>query len=297
VLNSLRFALKSINMETIRTVKELQRAVKKNLLTPLGFVPTMGALHNGHLSLVRNAVSSCPQVVVSIYVNPTQFNDKSDLKNYPRTIDDDLIMLSAVLREKDIVFIPIDKEIYPEEDKREFHFGNLDRVMEARERPGHFNGVAQVVSRLFEIVKPDIAFFGQKDFQQLAVIRELVRQTGNKVKIISNPIIREEDGLAMSSRNRLLESEVRKKAGVIWSAISEASSMIHDHDIPFLISYVINTIEKAEGFHVEYFNIVDDEELIPVNTKEEMKKGKRYFGCVAVKAGKIRLIDNIEIPL
>lgn len=297
ILNSLRFALKSEKMKTLSTVKGLQGAVKKTRLAPLGFVPTMGALHSGHLSLVQNAVSACPLVVVSIYVNPTQFNDKNDLKNYPRTISDDLIMLRTVLREKDIVFTPDDKEIYPEEDKQEFNFGNLDRVMEALIRPGHFNGVAQVVGRLFEIVKPDIAFFGQKDFQQLAVIRELVRQTGNKVKIIGNPIIREEDGLAMSSRNRLLEIDIRKKAGVIWSTISEASSMIHDHDIPFLVSYVKNSIENAEGFNVEYFSIVDDEELMPVSTKAEMKKGKRYFGCVAVKAGRIRLIDNIEIPL
>jgi len=284
-------------MRVISTVNELLKAEKKSRLSPLGFVPTMGALHQGHLSLVQNAISMCPLVVVSIYVNPTQFNDKNDLKNYPRTIGDDLIMLRKSLRKEDIVFTPDNKEIYPEEDKRIFHFGNLDRVMEALHRPGHFNGVAQVVSRLFDIVKPDIAFFGQKDFQQLAVIKELVRQTGNKVKIIGNPIIREADGLAMSSRNRLLDSEIRKNAGVIYSAISAASAMIHDHDIPYLISYVGKTIEKVKGFNVEYFNIVDDEELRPVNTKAEMKKGKKYFGCVAVKAGKIRLIDNIEIPL
>jgi len=284
-------------MKVATSVKGLQGAVKKAHLTPLGFVPTMGALHDGHLSLVQNAVSLCPLVVVSIYINPTQFNDKNDLKRYPRTPDEDLRMLRNVLREKDIVFTPGDNEIYPEEDKREFHFGNLDRVMEALHRPGHFNGVAQVVSRLFDIVKPDVAFFGQKDFQQLAVIKELVRQTGLKVKIIANPIIREEDGLAMSSRNRLLENEIRIKAGVIWSAISSAAAMINDYDIPEIIAYVKETIENEEGFTVEYFNVVDDEELLPVSSKEEMKKGKKYFGCVAVMAGKIRLIDNIEIPL
>jgi pantoate--beta-alanine ligase len=284
-------------MKVISAVNDLLEAEKKSTHSPLGFVPTMGALHLGHLSLVQNAISMCPMVVVSIYVNPTQFNDKNDLKDYPRTIGDDLIMLRKSLRKEDIVFTPDDKEIYPEEDKRIFHFGNLDRVMEALHRPGHFNGVAQVVSRLFDIVKPDIAFFGQKDFQQLAVIKELVRQTGSKVKIIGNPIIREADGLAMSSRNRLLESEIRNNAGVIYSAISTASAMIHEHDIPYLISYVIKTIENVKGFNIEYFNIVDDEELRPVNAKSEMKKGKRYFGCVAVKAGKIRLIDNIEIPL
>jgi len=284
-------------MKVISTVNELLKAEKKSTHSPLGFVPTMGALHPGHLSLVQKAISMCPLVVVSIYVNPTQFNDKNDLENYPRTIGDDLTMLRKSLRKEDIVFTPDDKEIYPEEDKRIFHFGNLDRVMEALHRPGHFNGVAQVVSRLFDIVKPDIAFFGQKDFQQLAVIKELVRQTGNKVKIIGNPIIREADGLAMSSRNRLLDSEIRNNAGVIYSAISEASAMIHEHDIPYLISHVVKTIENVKGFNIEYFNIVDDEQLRPVNKKSEMKKGKRYFGCVAVKAGKIRLIDNIEIPL
>jgi pantoate--beta-alanine ligase len=154
-----------------------------------------------------------------------------------------------------------------------------------------------VVSRLFEIVKPDIAIFGQKDFQQLAVIKELVRQMGNKVKIIGNPIVREDDGLAMSSRNRLLDPEKRKKAGIIYSAISAAANMINDHDIPYLISYVKKSIERVEGFSVEYFEIVDDKELIPVAARCEMKNGKKYFGCIAVRTGNIRLIDNIEIPL
>jgi pantoate--beta-alanine ligase len=284
-------------MKVVSTVKELQKATKGPDSSPLGFVPTMGALHRGHITLVQNAENLCRKVVVSIYVNPTQFNDKNDLKNYPRTLDDDLALLQSVLREKDIVFTPDDKEIYPVEDRRVFHFGNLDNVMEALHRPGHFNGVAQVVSRLFEIVKPDIAIFGQKDFQQLAVIKELVRQMGNKVKIIGNPIIRENNGLAMSSRNRLLDQAIRKKAGIIYSAISSAASMINDHDIPYLITYVKRTIERTEGFSVEYFEIVDDKELKPVAARCDMKKGKNYFGCIAVRAGNIRLIDNIEIPL
>jgi pantoate--beta-alanine ligase len=284
-------------MKIVSTIRELQGSLKRTGLSPAGFVPTMGALHKGHLSLVHNAVSSCPLIVVSIYVNPTQFNDKNDLKNYPRTLNEDLAILRKVLREHDLVFTPDDKEIYPVEDKREFHFGNLDNVMEALHRPGHFNGVAQVVTKLFDIVKPDAAFFGQKDFQQLAVIRELVRQTGNKVKIISCPIIREEDGLAMSSRNSLVDPEIRKKAGIIYRAISEASGMIKDHDIPELDDFVRKTIENVKGFSVEYFNIVDDKELKPVSTRTEIKKDRRYFGCIAVKAGKIRLIDNIEIPL
>jgi len=284
-------------MKVVASVKELKGFIESVNLSPLGFVPTMGALHAGHISLVRNAISICPQVIVSIYVNPTQFNDKNDLKNYPRTLEKDLIMLREVLRENDMVFTPDDKEIYPEEDKREFHFGNLDKVMEALQRPGHFNGVAQVVSRLFDIVRPDIAYFGQKDFQQLAVIRDLVRQTGNRIKIVGNPIVREEDGLAMSSRNRLLDRRIRGKAGIIYTTISKASRLIYEHDIPYLTVFVKTNIENEEGFEVEYFNIVDEKELKPVKIKSEMKKGMRYFGCIAVKAGEIRLIDNIEIPL
>ena len=169
--------------------------------------------------------------------------------------------------------------------------------MEALHRPGHFNGVAQVVSRLFEIVNPDIAYFGMKDFQQVAVIKELVKQTGYKVRIVGSPIVRESDGLAMSSRNRLLEPEIRKNASVIYNTIMRASAMIIDLDIPDIKEYVRKTIGKENGFSVEYFEIVDDTGLIPVLKKREMKKKKRYFGCIAVKAGKIRLIDNIEFPL
>ena len=284
-------------MKVISTVNELQYQIRKMHLSPVAFVPTMGALHEGHLSLVKSAVTQCPVVVVSIYVNPKQFNNKNDLKNYPVTLDNDLALLEKVLRETDIVFTPDNKEIYPEEDKREFRFGNLDNVMEAMHRPGHFNGVAQVVSRLFEIVRPDIAIFGMKDFQQLAVIKELIKQTGNKVKIIENPIIRENDGLAMSSRNMLLEPGIRKDASIIYKTISSASSMITGHDIPEIKSFVENSINNIPEFKFEYFDIVDDTELIPVSKRSEMKKGKRYFGCIAVRAGKIRLIDNIEIGL
>jgi pantoate--beta-alanine ligase len=169
--------------------------------------------------------------------------------------------------------------------------------MEALHRPGHFNGVAQVVSRFFEIIKPDIAYFGIKDFQQLAVIKSLVKQTGNKVKIIGNPIVRENDGLAMSSRNQLLDPEIRKHANIIYKTISAAASMIEKSDINEIKSFVKDSINNLPGFNVEYFEIVDDTELIPVTIKDEMRKDKRYFGCIAVHAGKIRLIDNIEIGL
>jgi pantoate--beta-alanine ligase len=284
-------------MKVISTVANFQKEIGNNRPSPFGFVPTMGALHEGHLSLVRNAIASCPLVAVSIFVNPTQFNDTEDLKNYPRTLENDIGLLDTVMRKKDLLFAPDESEIYPSEDKREFKFGNLDMVMEALHRPGHFNGVAQVVSRLFDIVKPDFAYFGQKDFQQLAVVKELVKQTGQNVKIIGNPIIREADGLAMSSRNRLLEPDLRARAGIIFKTISAASEMVFKEDFKYIKRFVTDNIEKERGFEVEYFEIVDEDELIPVNSLPGIRKGSRYFGCIAVKAGGIRLIDNIEIPL
>jgi len=284
-------------MKIIITVKELQRHLEKLNISPVGFVPTMGALHEGHISLVRHATKKCPVVIVSIYVNPTQFNDREDLKNYPRTIEADLLLLKDHLRKEDVVFTPDDKEVYPVKDIRVFSFGNLDNVMEALHRPGHFNGVAQVVSRLFDIVRPDIAFFGKKDFQQVAVINSMVRQMNLKIRIIACPIIREQDGLAMSSRNRLLEKGIRKNAPVIHRTISKTAEMISTREVAQIKKYVRSSIGKKNGFKVEYFEIVDDKDLIPVNKKSEMKKGKRYYGCIAVKAGKVRLIDNIEIPL
>jgi pantoate--beta-alanine ligase len=284
-------------MKRASTINDLKVNLTGRNLLPSGFVPTMGALHNGHLSLVAEAIKECKIVIVSIFVNPTQFNDREDLKNYPRTIARDLDMLSGVMRENDIIFTPDTDEIYPEPDTRIFNFGNLDKVMEGSLRPGHFNGVAQVVSRLFDIVNPDIAFFGQKDFQQLTIIRELVRQTGNRVKIISCPIIRESDGLAMSSRNQLLDPDIRNKAGIIYRTISKAAAIAGTMEIADLKEFVNSAINKVPGFIVEYFEIADDKELVIVNKKSEIRSDKKYFGCIAVKAGKIRLIDNLEISL
>jgi pantoate--beta-alanine ligase len=284
-------------MKLSSTVADLHNKISECQLNPLGFVPTMGALHEGHLSLVENAVKKCRLVIVSIFVNPTQFNDKNDLSNYPRTLDEDLEMLGKGLRVNDIVFTPSVKEIYPSVDKRIFNFGNLDNVMEALHRPGHFNGVAQVVSRLFQIVDPDFAYFGQKDFQQLAVVKELVRQTGLKVKIIGNPIIRENDGLAMSSRNRLLKPEIRKNASVIFRTISMVSEKLKEHEISEIKKWVEDAINSVPGFRVEYFEIADDAELIPLSWKSGISSKRKYFACIAVKAGDIRLIDNIEIAL
>jgi pantoate--beta-alanine ligase len=284
-------------MKMIKKVSELQEIIKGLNMSPLGLVPTMGALHKGHLSLVRNAITECPLIVVSIYVNPTQFNDKDDLRNYPRPIETDIANLNKVLRENDIVFNPDDNEIYPVEDKRVFSFGNLDNVMEALHRPGHFNGVAKVVTRLFDIINPDVAFFGLKDLQQLAVIRELVRQEGYRIRIVENPIIRESDGLAMSSRNTLLEPELRKKASIIYKTLSTAAGMLRKHDLPEIREFVKKRIGKSGMFSVEYFEIADERELIPVSSKSEIRKNRQYYGCIAVMAGKIRLIDNIEFPV
>jgi pantoate--beta-alanine ligase len=284
-------------MNKVTTRSEVKDHLSKAALSPIGFVPTMGALHAGHISLVREAVRQCPVTVVSIFVNPTQFNDKNDLKNYPRTEDKDIELLKTVMREYDLIFIPPVSEIYPVEDKRVFSFGSLEKVMEGLHRPGHFNGVAQVVSNLFDIVKPDIAFFGQKDFQQLTIIKELVRQTGSKIKITGCPIVREKDGLAMSSRNQLLEPVIRERAGIIFQTISKAAGMLPGNEISAVREYVVKTINGTEGFNIEYFEIVDDAQLIPVKTLKELVPGKKYFGCIALKAGRIRLIDNIEISL
>jgi pantoate--beta-alanine ligase len=284
-------------MKRVNTIKQVRSHLENYGKASVGFVPTMGALHNGHLSLVKASSESCKMTVISIFVNPTQFNDPVDLKNYPRTINEDLALLSKVLRENDLVFIPEVKEIYPEPDNRVFSFGNLDRVMEGLHRPGHFNGVAQVVSKLFEIVRPDMVFFGQKDFQQLTIIRELVRHAGNKIRVISCPIIRETDGLAMSSRNKLLEPEIRSRAGIIYTTISEAARMAGKKDIPEIKDHVIGTINKTPGFKIEYFEVADDTELKLLGDKKDIIRERKYFGCIAVRAGKIRLIDNVEFPL
>jgi len=275
-----------------REVKEFKAAVTAG---PLGFVPTMGALHNGHLSLVKEAKKRCRYVGVSIFVNPTQFNDPSDLERYPRTPDDDIRLLSSVLEENDFVFMPSVSEMYPTPDNRVFHFGNIEKVMEGPNRPGHFNGVAQVVSTLLNIVKPDMAFFGLKDFQQVAVIKDMVRQLKLNVEIVPCPIIREADGLAMSSRNRLLLPEHRKVAGEIYKTLVHASAMAPYSEITDIKKYVTEHIDSLGGFKTEYFEIVDSESLTPLMHKKDIVKDKKYFGCIALHAGAVRLIDNIEL--
>lgn len=293
-----RFAdLKANIMKVLTTAKEVKDHYRISVLRSPGFVPTMGALHEGHLSLVANAVENCRMAAVSIFVNPTQFNDPQDLQKYPRTLESDLEMLSGLLRENDFVFVPLVEEIYPEPDTRRFDFGELERVMEGVHRPGHFNGVAQVVSRLFDIIRPSCAFFGQKDFQQLTIIRELARREYPKTEIIACPIIREKDGLAMSSRNRRLLLQHRERAGEIYRTLIAAAAMISDYEIKDIREFVSDRINMIPDFRLEYFEIVEDGTLAPVRQVIEMSPEKKYYGCIALWAGDIRLIDNIEIGL
>ncbi len=254
----------------------------------IGFVPTMGALHQGHLSLIELAASTCDVVAVSIFVNPTQFNDAADLERYPRDLEKDRTLLSQTRCE--LLFVPTVKEIYPKADKRVFDFGSLDKVMEGKYRPGHFNGVAQVVSRLFEITQPHKAFFGEKDFQQLVLIRAMVHQLNLDVQIVAAPIIREPDGLAMSSRNANLTPAQRKSAPLIADTLFKSRNFAASNDIDATRAEVIEKINLDPNLEVEYFEIVDGLSLERVDNWAE---SDYIVGCIAVFAGKVRLIDNV----
>jgi pantoate--beta-alanine ligase len=277
-------------MRLLKTVSELQFALfeaHRNRRT-IGFVPTMGALHTGHLALVRQAVEENDAAVVSIFINPTQFNDPNDLLHYPRTLEADCERLKDAGAA--IVFAPSVEEIYPAPDRRQFDFGNLATIMEGQFRPGHFNGVAQVVSRLFDVVKPDRAYFGEKDFQQLAIIRDMVKQLHLPVEIISHPIVREADGLAMSSRNIRLSPELRKNAPAIARILSESRKEMNHFSTEALKREVIDRINAVPGLKTEYFELVDGDSL---QTMNDWAASKFIVGCIAVYAGEVRLIDNI----
>lgn len=277
-------------METITNSEELRRALGSRDRSGIGFVPTMGALHAGHRSLVERARRECATVVVSVFVNPTQFNDKTDLKNYPRTPEADLRLLEEV--GADYVFMPSVEEVYPEPDTRTFDFGMIDKVMEGATRSGHFNGVAQVVSRLFDLVKPAKAYFGEKDFQQIAVIREMVRQLRIPVEIIPCPIVRGEDGLALSSRNTLLDTDHRTAAPYIYKVLKAAVEKSHQTTPDQLAAWVTAQVESNPLLKVIYFQVVDAATMQQVRTWEESPV---IQGCIAVQAGDIRLIDNIKL--
>ena len=277
-------------MKTFHKVSDLRQELAQLDARGIGFVPTMGALHAGHRSLVEKARKECQTVVVSVFVNPTQFNDKNDLKHYPRTPEADAAVLEAA--GADYVLMPSVEEIYPEPDTRQFDFGEVDKVMEGATRPGHFNGVAQVVSRLFDIVSPAKAYFGEKDFQQIAVIKAMVRQLGLKVEIVECPIIRDEDGLALSSRNTLLTPEHRAAAPHIYEVISQCAAKAEELSPAELTAWVTEEVEKNPLLKVIYFQAVDALSMQQVASWEQ---SPRIQGCIAVQAGDIRLIDNVKI--
>ena len=277
-------------MKTFSKVSDLRKELATLDPAGVGFVPTMGALHAGHRSLVEKARRECKTVVVSVLVNPTQFNDKNDLRNYPRTPEADAAVLEAA--GADYVLMPSVEEIYPEPDTREFDFGQVDKVMEGATRPGHFNGVAQVVSRLFAIVEPKKAYFGEKDFQQIAVIKAMVKQLGLDVEIVECPIIRDVDGLALSSRNTLLTPEYRAAAPHIYEVISQCAAKSKELSPAELTEWVVGQVEADGLLKVIYFQAVDATTLQQVTSWDE---SPRIQGCIAVQAGEIRLIDNVKI--
>jgi pantoate--beta-alanine ligase len=272
---------------TIITTQSYLAPFKKSNKT-IGFVPTMGALHQGHLALVKQAKAENDIVVVSIFVNPIQFNNKEDLLKYPRTFEADAAMLEA--EGCDVIFYPDENQMYPEPDNSVYDFGQLDKVMEGKFRPGHFNGVAIVVKKLFDIVLPDKAYFGEKDYQQLQVIKALVIQKNIPVTIIPCPIYREADGLAMSSRNMRLTAGERAVAPIIYQILLQAKSKVYQLNPVELSEWVIQQIKSNTRFTLEYFEIVDTATLLPViNFNNEQSA----IGCIAVFLGDVRLIDNI----
>jgi len=278
-------------MYIFNTIKETSDYLsrKKGQGLRIGFVPTMGALHEGHLSLMRRAKKENDLLAVSIFVNPIQFNNMQDLEKYPRDLAKDRALLEQV--GCDVLFAPDADEMYPEPETRVYDFGSLEQVMEGASRKGHFNGVAVVVYKLFEIIGPDRAYFGEKDFQQLAIIKELVRKYKLPVEIIPCPIVREADGLAMSSRNERLMEDERKIAPKISQILKEAKTKTEELNPAELKTWVTEQFEKEPQFRLDYFEIADDTYLQPV---ENWNKSTGTMGFAAVFLGNVRLIDNIR---
>lgn len=278
-------------MEIVSTIASLKKAIKnfRDKGENVGLVPTMGALHKGHISLVKKCIAENGCCVVSVFVNPTQFNDKKDLLLYPRTPQEDYRLLEEA--GCNIVFAPEVEEMYPEEDTRIFNLGPVAEVMEGKFRPGHFNGVAQIVSKLFYAVEPDNAYFGEKDFQQIAVIRSMAKELKlDNINIIAVPIVREEDGLALSSRNRRLSPEQRKNAPKIWETLNKSCKFAESHTVAETAGFVIDSLNAIEQMRVEYYEIVDGNTLMPVSDWNETDY---IVGCITVFCGEVRLIDNV----
>lgn len=278
-------------MKIVHAIKDLQEALAdlRAQGKTVGLVPTMGALHAGHASLVKRSVAENDATVVSVFVNPTQFNDKNDLAKYPRTLEADCRLLEQC--GATVAFAPSVKEIYPEPDTRHFSFPPLDTVMEGAYRPGHFNGVCQIVSKLFNLVKPDRAYFGEKDFQQLAIIREMVRQLKFPLQIVGCPIIREADGLALSSRNTRLSAEQRRQALKISQTLFASVDYAATHTVAQTKQFVEDAIAAAPGLRLEYFELVDGNTLQKI---ADWADTDYAVGCITVFCGEVRLIDNIK---
>ncbi|RGN45457.1 MULTISPECIES: pantoate--beta-alanine ligase [unclassified Bacteroides] len=278
-------------MKLVHTISDLQAELSalKAQNKKVGLVPTMGALHAGHASLVKRCVEENDVAVVSVFVNPTQFNDKNDLIKYPRTLDADCELLESV--GASFVFAPSVEEMYPEPDTRVFSFSPLDTVMEGKFRPGHFNGVAQIVSKLFDAVRPDRAYFGEKDFQQLAIIRKMVKQLHYNLEIVGCPIVREEDGLALSSRNARLSTVEREIALNISKTLYKSRTFAVDHSVEETLQFVESEIGKVQGLQLEYFEIVDGNTLQSIANWDDTTYA---VGCITVFCGEVRLIDNIK---
>lgn len=279
-------------MLIIKEAGELEQYVARarNNGRSIGFVPTMGALHRGHLSLVERCVKENDESVVSVFVNPTQFNNANDLATYPRTEEEDARLLAEA--GVSVVFMPSVEAVYPDGTERdhEFDLGAAAEVMEGKYRPGHFQGVAQVVSRLFLLVRPDRAYFGEKDFQQIAVIRNMVKSEGIDVEIVACPIKRADDGLALSSRNALLTPEQRKVAPEIHAALMESKAYMMNHSLQATHDTVVDRLNAVPGMRVEYFEIVDAETMQPI---DDWAEARWIVGCITVYCGAVRLIDNI----
>ncbi|MCD4745107.1 MAG: pantoate--beta-alanine ligase [Bacteroidales bacterium] len=277
-------------MQIVNTIEEtktiLSNIRQKNM--SIGFVPTMGALHEGHLSLIRDARKDNDFIICSIYVNPTQFDNNEDLEKYPRDLNNDIDKLEK--ENCDLLFNPSNGEMYPQPDTTEFDLGYLDEILEGKYRPGHFNGVAIVVKKLFSIIEPDRAYFGIKDYQQLLIIQKLIEKFEIPVEIIPCPTEREDDGLAMSSRNARLSPKERKIAPIIYTTLKFAKINAGFIPINELKKIVAKRINKNKLLKLEYFEIVDAETLLPLKTWTESNK---MIACIAVFLGKVRLIDNI----
>ncbi len=279
-------------MNVYSEITSLKKRIKSfNKGITIGFVPTMGALHQGHLSLIKKAIKENDVVVVSIFVNPTQFDKKEDLENYPNTLDNDLLLLKAI--NCDIVFTPNAKEIYGKNEVSEdFNFDGLEFQMEGKFRKGHFNGVATIVKRLFEIVTPTNAYFGEKDFQQLQIIKKLVVKQNLNVTIIGCEIFRESDGLAMSSRNVRLSKTQRSAAPFIYKTLLKAKKIFGTKNADKVMNWVENEFKNHPILKLEYFEIADEKTLKPT---KKVISGEKYRAFIAVFAGEIRLIDNISL--